>query len=264
MTNDYTDYIQEHRNFCGIKLAALLMLIGILALVILFALTTGCVTASKNLYAEITAPPPTPAPTLEPTIAPTPTPEPAPEIVGMHSGQFLSFRKDNVSGYKSVKVHATIYGYSMHKEVTWWSVSWGKPFVQAAPEGMKYLFVYAHVYSDEGSATMWGIQPDYWFAWDGHTVRNVSTDLLPQIRLTEFDETWDMRHVENIKPYGYLRTYDNTGREIAQETGYLKAGESNAWDGYIVYVVPEDTRPEDVRIYTNTGNIRYETYWNIV
>jgi len=263
MTNDYTDHIPENRGLCGMKLAALLMLLGILALVILFTLTTGCVTASKQLYAEITAPPPTPTPTPEPTIAPTPTPEPAPEVMGMYPGQFLSFRRDNVSGYKSVKVHATIYGYSMHRDVSWWSASWGKVFSQSAPDGMKYLFVYAHVYSDDDSATMWGIQPENWYAYDGHTMRNVSDDLLPQIRLTEFDEIWDLRHVENIKPYGYLRTYVDRGKESVEKLGYLKAGQSNAWDGYLVYTVPEDTQPEDVRIYTNTGNIRYETYWHI-
>jgi hypothetical protein len=264
MTNDYTDYIKERRNASGIKLAALLMLLGILALIILFACTAGCVTASKQLYAEITAPPPTPTPTPEPTIAPTPTPEPAPEIVGMRPGQFLSFRRDNVSGYKDIKVHATIYGYSEYKEVNWYSHSWGKYFVQAAPDGMKYLFVYAHVYTDDGSATMWGIQPESWQVWDGTTMRTISGDLLPEIRLREFDDVWDLRHVENIKPYGYLRTYVDHGKPAVEPLGYMRAGRSNAWDGYLVYVVPEDTRPEDVRIYTGTGNIRYEAYWNIV
>jgi len=257
---------EENLNRVWRGIVSLMIVLGVFTIFLLFICTSGCVTASKDLYREITAPPPTPptpTPTPEPTIEPTPTPEPAPEIMGLRPGQFLSFRRDNVSGYKDIKVHMTIYGYREYKEISWWSMSWGRIFKQSAPDGYKYLFVFAHVYSDEDSAKTWGIQPYNFFAFDGQAMRNRTEDLLPQIRLTEFDDVWDMRHVENIKPYGYLRKHINGGKEYAEEIGYLQPGESNAWDGYIPFIVPVNTRPEDIRIYTNNGNIRYETYWSI-
>lgn len=247
------------------KWFSLFFLFGVLMLVVIFLITGGCVTASKDLYREMTA---TPAPTPTPT---PPTPAPTPTVTqrliefdtGMMSGQFISWRRDNVSGLKDLSMHATIYGYRMYSQVTWWSTSWGRYYTQAAPTGMKYLFVFAHVYSDEGSARTWGVQPRNWYVSANGRVYNASPDLLPEIRIKEFENTWDMQHVREIIPYGYLRTYNNGGHETAEELGFLKAGRSNAWDGYILYIVPEDTKPEDIRIYARLTNTLDNVFWKL-
>ena len=254
----------EHKTAKWFTLFALL---GVLMLVVVFLITGGCVTASKDLYREMTstpAPTPTPTPTPEPTIV---TPEPTQRLVefdtGMQPFQFISWRRDNVSGLKDLNMHATVYGYRMFSEVTWWSTSWGNYYTQAAPDGMKYLFVFAHVYSDEGSARTWSIQPHSWYVTANGKVYAASSDLLPEIRLREFENIWDMQHVHEITPYGYLRTYVNHGQPSAEELGFLKAGRSNAHDGYILYIVPEDTKPEDIRVYASLTNTFDNVFWKL-
>lgn len=250
--HDYTDYMDEPRNHVFMQVISLLALLGILMLAILMALTSGCVTASKQLYAEATAPPPTPTPAPTPTPTPIPT-QPPREIIAeygtaMPMNYWVDWRRDDVSGLKDLSLHATIYGYRIFDSVEWYSVSWGKYYTQVAPAGTKYLFVFAHVYSDDHSATTYGLQPEYFKLIIDNREYNQTADLLPQIRLKELDEVWDMRHVHTIQPYGYLRR-TNDGIERADPLGYLKAGKSNAWDGYIVYLIPENTRQEDIRVW---------------
>lgn len=250
----------EYRNDIIRKLYLVMLLFGILMLIIVLTLSAGCITASKDLYREITAPPPTPEPTQEPVIITTLTPEPTPPMIiarygdAMPLGYFVSWRKDNVSGYKDITMHSTIYGYRIFESVNWWSVSWGQYYTQTAPPGYKYLFVFAHTYSDEGSARTWGIQDRQFKVIIGDKTYEKTDDLLPQIRLKEFDEIWDMNHVSNLKPYGYLRVNDN-GHEVTEELGFLKAGKSNAWDGYIVYTIPEDTKQKDIKVRASLTNI---------
>lgn len=246
--------------------AAAILTMCVIAIFILGVLSSGCMTAAKQAIADMrSTPTPTPEPVINTTIEPTP--EPTMRLIefdtGMKPYQFVSWRRDNVSGLKDLNMHATIYGYSMYKSVQWWSVSWGKYFTQSAPDGMKYLFVYAYTYSDEGSARTWGIQPHQFYVSAGGQLYKKSDDLLPQIRLKEFDEVWNFRHVENLKPYGYLRSYDKEGRETAEELAFLKSGQSNAWDGYIVYVIPETTKPEDIRIYATLTNTLDGVFWKL-
>ena len=233
----------------------------------LLLMGSGCITASKDLYREMTATP-EPTPTPEPVVITTLTPEPTPpQVIAIYGepmlpGQFVSWRRDNVSGYKDLTMHATIYGYRMLQSVEWWSVSWGQYYVQTAPPGKKFLFVFAHTYSDEGSARTWGIQDSQFsVAINGETYRP-SDELLPQVRIKEFDEIWDLDHVWNIRPYGYLRVIDR-GKERVEALGFLKCGRSNAWSGYIVYIVPEDTKPEDVRVLARLNNM-LTAEWRLV
>lgn len=238
-----------------IKAAVIIMLALLLA-------GSGCITASKDLYREMTAPDPTPEPTIEPVIITTfiPTPEPTPpQVIAVYGEplkpyQYVSWRRDNVSGYKDLSMHATVYGYRMFKSFDWWSVSWGQYYSQSAAPGMKYLFVFVQTYSDDGSSHTWGIQESQFSVAIGNQTYRPSDELSPQIRIKEFDEIWDLRHVWNIRPYGYLRVIDR-GKEKVEQLGYLKDGESNAWDGYIVYIVPEDTKPEDIRVLARLTNL---------
>ena len=262
MGNDPLDYFPatQYRHDLLRRLYPIAALLGILMIVIVMALTSGCVTASKDLYREMTAPPPhppPPPPPPNPPPPPEPTPEPTPEVIAvfgdaLHPYQYVDWRKSNVSGYKDLSMHATIYGHAELSQIEWWSVSWGKYITQSARLNEKYLFVYANVYSDVTSAKTWGIQPHWWVITNTKTGRiyNTSQDLQPEIRIRDFDETWDLAHRETIQPYGYLRTYVTPGKPVAEPLGYLKPGQSNAWDGYLVYSIPKNDRIEDLVICT--------------
>jgi len=64
MRNDPLDYFPatQYRHDLLRRLYIIAALLGIMMIVIVMALTSGCVTASKDLYREMTAPPPTPHP----------------------------------------------------------------------------------------------------------------------------------------------------------------------------------------------------------
>lgn len=201
---------------------------------------------------------------------PTPTPEPTlsqeqymEKFGGLYQGQWLSWKRDNVSGLKDMSVHTTVYDYRIFGTVHWRSISWGQYFPESANEGHKFLFVMVNTYSDEGMARMWGINRSYYWVDINGQLYAPSDRLLPEIRIKEFDEIWNLNHVENVKPYGILRTYDSLGREQAEELGWLKAGKLNGWDGYIVYEIPADTKPEDIKIVAQFNHFIDPHWWQL-
>jgi hypothetical protein len=263
----------EYRNHTMLKAFATVFLVALLFMCIFFfVLSCGCVTASKNIYKDITATPePTPTPP-PPTPEPTPTPTPEPTLSqaqymekfgGLNQGEWLSWSRDNVSGLKDMTVHTTVYGFREFGVVNWHSVSWGQYFIEGAGEGKKFLFIFVHTYTDEGSARVWGFNRSHYYLDINGTLYPPSDRLLPEIRIKEFDEIWNLNHVENIKPYGYLRRYNSEGKEVVEELGFIKSGKSNAWDGYIVYEIPKDTKPEEIKVLSQFHNFIDPHWWQL-
>lgn len=252
-----------------------MMVLGLLMIVILMVVTGGCVTSAKNTYKNLVDTPiPTPQPTSEiiiETIAtPTPTPEPTlseaqflAKYNGMKQGQWLTFEKVNVSGYKDVTAHITVWGHKELSMVEWWSVSWGQYFVANPGEGKKFLFIYAASYTDDNSSRMWGFQPQYFTLDIKGNIYQRTEELLPSIRLHDFDEIWDYRHVETIQPYGYSREYNSEGLPVAYEKQRLRCGKSNMWSGYIPFVVPSDTQIKDIKVLVNTHDLIEPHWWQL-
>jgi hypothetical protein len=247
--------------------------IGVLLAIILICMVSvsGCITAAKTAYAEITATPvPTPVPPT-PTPIPTPTPTPEPTLSeaqimaatgGLHMGEWLSWKRNDVEGLKDMSTHVTVYGWRTMGTVNWRSISWGEYFRKGAGEDYKWLFVLVNTYSDQDMARMWGIQPGQFRVQIEDEIFLPSQELRPEIRVKEMDEVWNLDHVENAKPYGYLRRIDKTG-EYVEELGYIKAGRSNAWDGYIVFQIPKDTRVEDIRVLGSFQNLMEPHWWKL-
>jgi hypothetical protein len=254
---------------------ALMSVALIMICLLAFVVSAGCVTAGKEIYADITATPiPTPTPTPEPTPTPIPTPTPTPEPTlspeqyleqygGLKMGQRLSWMREDVDGRKDIRTHVTVYDWRTFGTVEWHSVSWNQYFREGAGDGMKFLFVFVNAYTDEGSARTWGIQPDQFAVEIKGEMYHRTEKLLPEIRLKEFDEIFNLDHVENIKPYGYIRTYNSEGKETVESQGFLKAGRSNAHDGYIVYIIPANTEIPDIKVHGVFGNLASNHWWQL-
>jgi hypothetical protein len=207
----------------------------------------------------------------KPTPIPTPTPVPAPTMSeaqvmaatgGLHMGEWLSWKRENVSGYKDMSTHVTVYGWRMYGTVNWRSYSWGTYFREGAGEQNKWLFVLVNSYSDQNMSRMWGIQPNQFRVQIGQDLYEPSETLRPEIRIKEMDEIWNLQHVENVKPYSYLRRVDKTG-EYTEELGYIKAGQSNAWDGYIVFQIPARTKAQDIKVLASFQNLTEPHWWKL-
>lgn len=247
--------------------------IGVLCIVMLVMLVSvsGCVTVVKNTYAGLTATPvPTPTP-IPPTPVSTPTPVPTPtkstaqiftESGGLHQGQWLDYTRDNVSGRLGTSVHVSVYGWRMYDTITWQSISWGQYFRLGAGARKKWLFVLVNSYADDNTASVVGVLPDQFRVQIGSTLYELSDELLPEIRIRELDDVWDLSHTENVKPYGYLRRIDQKG-EHADTLVYLTPGRANGWDGYIVFQIPGDANLGDISILATFQALAAPHWWSL-
>lgn len=262
----------EHDRFRNrlIKIMSIIAMLAVMFSLVFMMMSSGCLSMAKSAAKELTATPvPTPTPNiiievLETTPEPTPTLSEAQILAasgGLHKGEWLSWQCENTSGLKDLEVHTTVYDYRMFGFIHWWSILWGQYFIEGPGEGKKFLFVFIHTYSEDESPTTWGVQPEQYYIEANGVIYNQTTRIPPEIRIKELDEVWNMDHVENIKPYGYLRTYDNQWREIAEPLGFLKAGKSNAWDGYVVFTIPEETTIDDIKIIGDFHHLAPAHYW---
>lgn len=228
-------------------------------------------------YQILTAPPApeSPAPNITESyvIVETPTPTPVPTRTltiqqemaatnGLPLGRYVSYRRENVSGLKDIAAHIAVTGYREFGSVQVFNASWGRYWREGAGNGMKFIFVFLDVYSDEGSARTWGIQPEQFaLAINGQTY-NQTQILDPAFRVKDLDEVIDKKG-QTIQPYGYLRYHPNNGPEKVERLGYLKAGQSNRWTGYIVFSVPYKTKMSDVRVLGSFGSLVEPHWWSL-
>lgn len=196
----------------------------------------------------------TPEPTARPEVYPTLT-ESYKEWKFRHGGYSLgdafTWRRDDVSGLKDLLVHATVYGYRIEPNYQWWSVSWGRYFSQVPTAGMKYLFVYVDVWMEGDNPTwdprMYGYSWDHFAVQIGDQLYRPDESYLPPVRIRELEETWDHNNVTRIAPFGCLPLYDN-GKESCAGEQWIRMGPENGLDGFIIFEIPKETAPEDIRV----------------
>ena len=129
---------------------------------------------------------------------------------------------------------------------------------------MKFLFVFVHVFCEEDSEKIYGFERDnFVIQIDNQTYASSEDHLLPQYRIKELDEVWNLRHVQTIQPYGYLRTYDSNKKPIVEPLGYITPGKSNGWDGYIVFTIPDNIDPHDIRVLADLRKIGGAAWWEL-
>jgi len=265
----------NYRTLAGCLAVALVMicLCGML-------MSAGCVTAAKTTYRNAMATPtPTPAPVI-PTAIPTPKPTPGPVVTasnqymidnygGFREGDWLTWHRENVSGLKDMTVHVTVYGHRFESLYHWWSVSWGQYFIERPKPGMKFLFIYVNMWMEDASdPRMYGMEENhFWVQTDKTQTGENLTEPDPTYdkltRIQELDEVWNLNHVEGIKPYGYIRTIDYKGYQQLEPLGYLRAGKSNAWDGFIIFQVPRETKVENIKVIGMFENLGGDAWWQL-
>lgn len=269
----------------GIKIEIGILL---LAALVLFGIAWAIVTPDQVIGPD-TTPAPVAVPAEIPTVQATPTPEPTPDInQTLYAAQeyqdwkyrnkffnmteWLTWRRDDVAGLKDMKVNTTIYGYRFESNFQEHSVSWGTGswFTHVPRDGMKYLFVYACQYMEGSDPTwdprMWGMGPDHFTVQVGDQLYSpLLNEVNPSEPIKELENTWDIGHRQTIAPYGYddvSHTFRGTSKR--NDASYLRMGRSNKWDGWILYEVPKDTRPEDVIILGRFDHLGGNAFWNLI
>lgn len=169
-------------------------------------------------------------------------------------GQEYSWEVKNASGYAGCVYHYTVYDERIiGGNYTYHSPAWGQWFIQDAEPGKKYLAVWVRGWI-EGQTTWlgWGQERFPLWLWDNTTVypepvhlqdlsvRYGSDRKLPAVirEIQERMSTTD-RGPLTVERYGW---------KDEKEMGRMEPGRSNAFDGYILYQIPEQAQPEDIRV----------------
>lgn len=252
------------------RLIKIMTLVGILMIVVLFLLTGGCITATKQAINEYQHPPtPTPTPTPVPTFAPlTTAPTPAPRTYQMVASEYqegvrplnypFSFTRYNVSGGKDMKVHFKVYNYRILPDgYTWRAEEIGQYLYQPAPAGMDYLLIFINATMDDayGDPRMYLPDSSHFSIQIGDNLYPEDTEYQKNIRIKELEDVYNDQDSYRSRPYGYEWQYVPSADEkeayedeylapnagiVAYKRLYLRAGVSNAEDGYIIYPIPEN------------------------
>jgi len=261
--------------------SALLLLGLLLAIWVGLIMSAGCVTAAKGVYRNAMATPvPTPVQTPMPTqnvtkvnVTMVTYEEGLDEYMfrtnGKRMGDWFIYKRENVEGLKDIDMRATVYASRFLDKYEYWSVSWGRYFIQLPSDGMKYLVVQARIKllgdTQEKDPRMWGPGQDHFVVQttqDGNNTYTVDTNHLIGARIKELEYVNDMTDTVKIFDYGYTRFYDRDGAETASELGYIRMGEGNAWDGYLLFEVPNNTRMKDIKVLESIDGIG-SVWWQL-
>ena len=251
-------------------------LIAVSLLLAVMILSTGCITAGKETYRQLTATPiptPTPAPTPEPTIVVI-TPEPTPEAVEVQEdyvdpyapgprdfGQWYKFYRTDVQGLKDLNYGIIAYRWRFVDRYTWYNAAQGNYFTERAPVGTRFVAVWIH---QEVFGTSPADDPSFWAFEDTSFGLQYKDRMAPQDtehnpvnRIKEFDDYTDLYKTVTAPPHNYLIRYTGrnpeTGGFAAQKIGVIRMGQGNAIDGYLLYIVPKETQLRDLIFRGNFG-----------
>jgi len=175
-----------------------------------------------------------------------------------NQSQFFTIHRDNVSGYKSLTIKTTVYGWQELSQVKWYSDGYGKYFYQFAPRGEKYVFVYLVEYVDgttlHEDPGMWYFGPQLFRLQVGDHLYDQDPEFMPEVRLKELEEVEGFNRIKGLRPFGYLITQRRgIGNITADIDPQIRMGINNAKDGYLVYRVPSDADPSEMTLVGNFG-----------
>ena len=259
-----------------LKVLAIIIMLGLLVFVVLFAFSAGCITKSKELARkalEGTPEPTLPIVTDTETQAPTQTatPEPTPtfdkerwmvETGGYHMNSWHQWYREDVSGKQDMIIRATVYNYKFIPSYHWRDYFQGSRATRkvTAYPGDKFLFVFVRMESIGTSDTTYGFGRDHWFVQLNNTIIPPDDENNPEWKIKELENDWTRDHVETPPPYGYKQVQEaGTGIMSAEYLEYLKNGEP--WDGYLIFQIPADTQIENIRIIGNFDNVGGSAWW---
>jgi hypothetical protein len=201
-------------------------------------------------------------PEPEPTGTPYQMYVPNPYKLGssLKLNEWYNFKEDNALGLKDMNISTTMYGYKTLKNFTYYDYNWGQVFNESAPDGYVYFLAYINTVMDNtitGDDTrMYLPQQNSYALFIGDTVYYPIVFDYIHNQILEMDNTYNLNHVERIKPYAYeyVNTKDNrTGIKVPTMLNKytLYGGISNAEDGYIIFQIPENYNYRMIRVEGN-------------
>jgi hypothetical protein len=213
------------------------------------------------------------------TTIPTPTPQiiyvtvtPTPAPVRLFSewasgerdmGELFSYRRENVQGLKDMHISTVMYGYRFLDDYEWMSEQYAKYFPEYPADGNKFAIVYVAQWEEgdtiEDDASVWGFGQDHYRIQYKDVVYSADPTYQPMIRIKELENTPDYGKVNWIRPYSYDLEYRRDSNAtvnagwIAIPRQWVRMGFSNRWDGFIIYQIPREAQPKDLKLLFDAG-----------
>jgi hypothetical protein len=192
---------------------------------------------------------------------------------GRSLGQPFQIERDNVSGSKSLKVNVKVYRSKFlsnfyESGADSWGTHYWWPHIPMNSD-YKFLFVFVRM-EMEGSTPdhdpgMWGFDSKHFVVQYQGQIIGEDTDHLKCIAIREMEYVYPLNKAVKVSDYGMTRI--NNVKSPANgatcgETGYLRMGESNAWDGYIIYQVPKEATESDLVVSGDFGGFG-SAWWEL-
>lgn len=179
-------------------------------------------------------------------------------------GQEFTFSIDNVSMRADVVYHYTVYSSrALGDHITYWSKAWGTWFTDQAPAGYQYLAVYVRAWTE--GTTVWGYGSDRFYVWyidQSIGALPVKLEDLPIRYKSEKYRPAVIQELENrYEPGIGLLPSEPYGWKDGQELTRMEPGLSNAWDGPILYLIPDSAGLRDLRVAGWFGDYRGTAVW---
>lgn len=257
--------IDINYKFMGLSfvmLAACIMMVA-------FTVNAGCVTAAKEISREaFKTPTPTPTPLPTPTPSPAPTPKPTPAALPTINaryidpymggerweGQWFKWLRPDVLYNQDMHVGIVTYRHAWLDNYTWWNDAMGNYYQENPRQGYRYFVVWVHeeMFGDNQTydPRMWSVdETKFKLQYRGQLYSSGKAENHAN-RIKELDHQWNYYNTETAPPYGYERIYTahapETGGWEAQSIPYLRMGQGNAVDGYMLFEIPQAAKDEDL------------------
>lgn len=172
-----------------------------------------------------------------------------------------SFIRYNALGNQDMKVTTIVYDYKFFDKLHWFNPTTYK-YQESLPnagEEYQYCFIFITVFMDDiiGDDTrMWMFNRSYFGLYDGDTM-HFNQEYPYQIRFKELENTPTYDSVTYVQAFKQYRNYNpeeynvKTAGEYSEEHYYLRGGQSNAIDGYLIYEIPKSKTPDDLIVFAN-------------
>ena len=99
---------------------------------------------------------------------------------------------------------------------------------------------------------MWGFDRDAFRLQYKQKLIKADENYMPVNRIKEFDDYTDYYGAVTAPYFGYRQIYSGhnpeSGGWVADRVGYLRMGQGNSIDGYILFQVPKEAFDEDVML----------------
>ncbi|MDD1702508.1 MAG: hypothetical protein LUQ31_05975 [Methanoregula sp.] len=193
----------------------------------------------------------TPAPqnTTVPTTTATPVPTPTPMF-----SDTLAPKAIFPFGCGNVTSEGTVYRYWLNSTYHWRNNQDNKYYTQNPPAGYQYLIIFIDLVN-RGDTRVWPPNSGTIHVWyNGNEYFTDPDHYLPDQLYDKHDKPIQIQEIEYFHQLHSSEYVSDFEYSHGGELGYLYPGESNAEDGYLIYVVPASLTPDQAYVQIAFNN----------